>query len=99
VQTGLAPSTVYYYKVFVYDSLGVYSAGSNEVQRSAYDVVLVSYPFSDDMESGGSSFLADQPWAITTETSHSGSRSWSDSPGGNYGNSIAMGLILQVDLV
>ncbi|PID87074.1 MAG: hypothetical protein CSB13_01185 [Chloroflexi bacterium] len=48
------------------------------------------YPYcsvlSDDVESGSGDWQADAPWAITTEAAHSDSHSWTDSPGGNYGN-------------
>jgi hypothetical protein len=43
--------------------------------------------FFDDMESGSAKWTANAPWAITTETPHSSSRSWSDSPFGIYSNS------------
>jgi subtilisin family serine protease len=42
--------------------------------------------FFDNMESGGANWTAQSPWAITTETNHTGggSHAWSDSPSGNY---------------
>jgi subtilisin family serine protease len=44
--------------------------------------------FFDDMESGGSNWTAQTPWAITAEQNYtSGGRySWSDSPYSNYSN-------------
>lgn len=42
------------------------------------------YPFFDDMESGGSNWLADGSWAISPEAAFSGSSAWSDSPGAYY---------------
>jgi len=42
--------------------------------------------FSDDVESGNAGWSADAPWAITEESSHSPSHSWTDSPGTSYGN-------------
>ncbi len=42
--------------------------------------------FTDDVESGNQGWTAQSPWAITTEASHSPTHSWTDSPGGNYGN-------------
>jgi PKD repeat protein len=51
---------------------------------------FVLYPvcevFADDVESGNQGWTAEGQWAITTEASHSPSHSWTDSPGGNYGN-------------
>lgn len=42
--------------------------------------------FLDDMESGNPGWTAQSPWAITTESAHSPTHSWTDSPGGNYSN-------------
>jgi carboxypeptidase T len=42
--------------------------------------------FSDNVEGGNLGWTAQAPWAITTEASHSPTHSWTDSPGGNYGN-------------
>ena len=46
----------------------------------------------DDAEAGNIGWTADAPWAITTESSHSPTHSWSDSPGGNYGNGVVASL-------
>jgi hypothetical protein len=40
----------------------------------------------DDVESGNQGWTAQAPWAITTEASFSPTHSWTDSPGGSYGN-------------
>lgn len=50
--------------------------------------------FQDDVEGGSRDWTAGAPWAITTQSAHSGGRSWSDSPGGNYGNDTDAALIL-----
>lgn len=42
--------------------------------------------FEDDVESGNVGWTAQSPWAIVTESSHSPTHSWTDSPGGNYSN-------------
>ncbi len=42
--------------------------------------------FNDNVEAGNQGWTAQSPWAITTEASHSPTHSWTDSPGGNYGN-------------
>ena len=42
--------------------------------------------FTDDIESGNQGWTAQGNWAIAAEASHSPSRAWTDSPGGNYGN-------------
>ena len=95
---GLSPYDVYYYKVFVYDDLGVYSYGSNEVMRASLEAPLLAYPFTDDMESGGDSYLAESPWAVTDETAYSGTHSWSDSPGTQYANNLSTSLVMRIDL-
>ena len=40
--------------------------------------------FSNDMEGDVTGWTTTGTWAVTSETSHSGSKSWSDSPGGPY---------------
>ncbi len=40
----------------------------------------------DDVESGNVGWTADAPWAITEEAANSPTHSWTDSPGGNYGD-------------
>lgn len=40
--------------------------------------------FSDDVEGGNAGWTAQAPWAITTEEANSPTRSWTESPGGNY---------------
>jgi hypothetical protein len=41
---------------------------------------------TDDVEAGSQSWQADGNWGITAESSHSPTHSWTDSPGGDYGN-------------
>jgi len=50
-----------------------------------------TYLLTDTMESGPGNWTpggTPNLWQITTETSHSPSHSWSDSPNGNYGNNL-----------
>jgi hypothetical protein len=42
--------------------------------------------FADDVENGNLGWTVQTPWGITTEASHSPTHSWTDSPGGLYGN-------------
>lgn len=51
--------------------------------------------FSDDVESGNLGWTAQTPWAITSEMSYSPTRSWTDSPGGNYANNRNISLTSQ----
>lgn len=46
-----------------------------------------------DAESGAAGWTAQSPWAITAAaTPQTGSRAWTDSPAGNYGNNLAISL-------
>ena len=62
----------------------VAQAGANEVL------------FEDDMESGTNGWFAYSPWALTTASSRSGTRAWTDSPGGHYQNDLDSNLFLPV---
>lgn len=46
----------------------------------------------DDGEGTNPGWTAQGPWALTTETAASPTHSWSDSPGGTYGNNISTAL-------
>ncbi|MFH1690791.1 MAG: fibronectin type III domain-containing protein [Candidatus Eisenbacteria bacterium] len=94
----VAPDLSYCYRLFVVGSDGRYLEQSNTVFRDAFDLPLLSYPFIDDMEGGDGNFLAEVPWSVTDEVSHSGSYSWSDSPYGNYENSVTTSVALRIDL-
>jgi PKD repeat protein len=71
---------------------------AQDYQTVAQDFVL--YPicttFSDDVENGNAGWTPNSPWAITTESSHSPSHSWTDSPGGQYGNNVSVSLTSQI---
>ncbi len=43
---------------------------------------------ADDVEAGNRGWTAQTPWAITAEVFFSPTHSWTDSPGGNYGNNV-----------
>ena len=51
-----------------------------------FSTVLLTPAFADDVESGNIGWTAQSPWAITVEDAHSGTHSWTDSPGGAYQN-------------
>ncbi|MCU0304341.1 MAG: hypothetical protein MUC56_09830 [Thermoanaerobaculales bacterium] len=59
------------------------------------DWVLTPYEtiIDDDVEAGPGGWTAQSPWAITAEASASPSHSWTDSPGGQYGNSWDRSLV------
>lgn len=55
-------------------------------------------PFSvtlfDDVENGNAAgWIAESPWAMTVESAHSPAHSWTDSPGGDYGDYVDASLI------
>ena len=58
----------------------VTQAGANEVL------------FEDDMESGTEGWWGASPWAQTMASARSGTRAWTDSPGGHYQNDQNIGL-------
>ena len=96
--SGLATQTTYYYKVFVVNPHGAVAA-SNELSATTFAPGgLVAYPFFDDMEGGKGNWDPETPWALTTETSYSGTTSWTDSPGSSYGNSLSTSLRISINL-
>ncbi len=94
------PSTGYYSMTVISGTYDVVVNADNYAPAYANDVIaqdfqtvqrdFVLYPmctlFSDDVENGNTGWTAEFPWAITTESFHSSSHSWTDSPGGNYNN-------------
>jgi hypothetical protein len=72
-------------------------------QRSSVRITAqTSSPyFSDDMEGNASKWVVQSgsQWAITSESSHSASHAWSDSPVANYANNENVSLITRpIDL-
>jgi carboxypeptidase T len=72
---------------------GGYAAVTTMVTASDYETVSLNLTLPpyvtvlfDDVEAGNIGWTAQVPWAITTQKSHSPMHSWTDSPGGNYGN-------------
>jgi hypothetical protein len=94
----LNPHSTYYYKLYVVDQTGLVNHGSNEiVATTSWGRNQQTAPFIDDMENGDN-FGNELPWGITDEDAHSGTYSWSDSPGGSYENNMNRSLYLAVDL-
>ncbi|KPA16026.1 serine protease [Candidatus Magnetomorum sp. HK-1] len=95
----ISPNQTYYYKLFVVDSTNLHNQGSNEVfGTTLWGIPEISSPMLDDMENGDQ-WGNDLPWAITDEDSHSGTYSWSDSPGGHYENNMDRSIYIKVNLV
>jgi hypothetical protein len=59
------------------------------------DFVLTPYEIvlEDDVETGNFGWTAEGQWAITDEASASPNHSWTDSPGGDYGNNWDRSLV------
>jgi PKD repeat protein len=70
---------------------------AEDYQTVQQDFLLYPYCsiFTDDVENGNQGWTPQYPWAITTLFSHSPSHSWTDSPGGNYGNYLDISLTSQ----
>ncbi|MEK7353492.1 MAG: fibronectin type III domain-containing protein, partial [Chloroflexota bacterium] len=96
--TGLAPKTTYYYKVYVVSNYEIYSA-SNE--QSGTTLAGLDYPFYDNMEAGPNNWIAEPSnvWTLVTpDLAHSGNKAWTDSPSGDYGNNVDASLTLANDI-
>ncbi len=52
--------------------------------------------FFDHVEAGQGNWTPDTPWAITVGKSYSPTHSWTDSPGGNYGNNVNTSLTSEI---
>ena len=81
----VSPKTKYYYRVAVEKTNGL-SGISNEVHATT--LPGMDYPFLDNGEGGHNTWIADSPWALSTELAASGTHAWSDSPGGTYANGL-----------
>ena len=96
---GLDPSTQYFFALKSSDNVGNLSDLSNTTSGTTGAVAVI---FSDDAETAESEdlWVADVPWERTTEDASpdgaeaplGGVFSWTDSPGGNYGNNVTTSL-------
>jgi hypothetical protein len=87
----------YRYRVYIVDSTGMYCIGSNE-RKAHYVPPMVAYPFCDSMEGGTDKWDWCPSWGVTTEYAHSGSFSWTDSPGAFYQDSANTALETRTNL-
>jgi len=88
---------VYYYRLWVFDSVGNVSLASNEVQAS-YTIPENGFPFVEDGENGTGQWSWGSPWGLTNANPRSGSFSWTDSPGANYAADADTSLTTFIDL-
>ena len=93
--TGLGIRVKYYYRVYVVTFGSFYDSGSNEVSGITQGV---SYPLSDNVESGAGNWDLDSPWGPTSAHSHSPTTSVTDSPGGSYANNVDVSMTTGIDL-
>jgi carboxypeptidase T len=105
-QADTDPANGHYSMMVVAGTYDVTAVAEGYVTQTASDVPAQNYQtvqqdfflyqtcnlFSDDVESGDQGWTADTPWAITEEASHSPTHSWTDSPGGLYGNNLNISL-------
>lgn len=85
--TPLAPGAMYFWQVRALNSSGTTEADGGAWWSFTTRSLPPGTYFDDDLESG-IYWGASPPWAVTTESAHSGSRAWSDSPGGPYGANL-----------
>ena len=80
-----SPKTTYYYRVAVVNTRGLLTLG-NEIAVTTHPGM--DYPFTDNGEGGPNIWVAEAPWALSSEDAVSPEHGWSDSPGTNYANNI-----------
>lgn len=79
--TQLEPNTTYYVRVKTRDDAGNLSALSNQATAVTSGRTII---FSDNMESGPVKWSVAGTFALTTETAHTGSWCWTESPWSDY---------------
>ena len=90
--TGLSSCTKYFYQVTSCDAQGNCTTDDNGGAYYYFTSGQRLVSFTDDVEGGTNGWTADAPWAITDSDSVSPTHSWTDSPGGSYGNGINVSL-------
>jgi len=96
------PGQTYYYRMYTKDTGGLWSPGSNEVAVTTDKfLTTVTFPFTDSMEAGGLNWSGVYPWAVTSDTDHTGQPGhfWSSNPGATYAKAVNKALTVQVNLV
>jgi len=80
---GVSPKTWYHYRVRVMNQHALLGEGGHV---SAYTQAGMDFPFLDNAEGGGATWVAGGTWALATNHAWSGSSAWTDSPDGLYSN-------------
>ncbi|MGH2542700.1 MAG: M14 family zinc carboxypeptidase, partial [Ardenticatenaceae bacterium] len=105
-QTTTDPATGYYQMQVISDTYDLTATAPDHAAQTVQDVVAHDFQtveqdfslapicaaFADDVEAGNSGWTAEAPWAITEETAHSPTHSWTDSPGSLYANNVNVAL-------
>lgn len=90
VISGLNPDTAYYIALKARDNKGNWSLLSNIAERITTSAVII---YTNDMEGDTSGWTPGSEWAVAGDSAHSGTYSWTDSPGRNYYNNTNTSLI------
>lgn len=79
-------TTYTYYVTVIYTETGEESDPSNTV--TVTPLPPMTFPFTDDFETGALYWSFEGTWGLSTSQSHSATHSMTESPSGNYGNSL-----------
>ncbi|MGV3721988.1 MAG: S8 family serine peptidase, partial [Actinomycetota bacterium] len=85
---GLDPNTSYHFAIRAIDNVGNLSAIAT---AGPVATLTVDCPLDDNVE-GSPRFTGQSPWGVTTAASASPTRSYTDSPSGQYANSVDVSL-------
>ncbi len=94
--TGLALDTPYYYRVYAVGAYGTLSADS--ALESTARTLNNPTPFADGFETGLLNWNLSGGWGLTTNYSHNGAFALTESPQGNYTNSVDSYALTAVNL-
>jgi hypothetical protein len=67
-------------------------ATSSQTTTVNFDLPAFETVLEEDGETGTQGWSTQAPWALTTEAAHSPTHSWTDSPGGSYGDNVSTSL-------
>ena len=87
----------YYYRVLIWNTNQLNNWGQDVSYRTRWGQ-LATLPFVEGFENGNSYWALDRPWGFGTNQSHGGIQALTDSPEGQYGNSVDAAATVQVDL-
>lgn len=92
----VSPKTTYYFRIMALTGDGVHALSE---RQSAITPSGMTFPFLDDGEGGSKTWIASGSWTLCeTNAAFSGSHVWTDSPAGDYGNSINTPLTLSAPM-